>query len=122
MSDAAIAAGAWIGLGVHILVGVLALRTSGSGPQLPMLNLITATCVLAYWANRWFGYLFRGITWYATDQFVPLYARLVCILALMRLTGRYPAVALNWVVFGIDAAVLTEAVLFVTFFRVNRLL
>ena len=41
-------------------------------PLLPMLNLAVAACVLAYWAHKWYGYLTRDITWYASDQAIPL--------------------------------------------------
>ncbi len=104
------------------MVGVMALRSGGSRSLVPVLNLITASCVLAYWANKWFSYLFRGITWYATDQLVPLYAIMVCVLAAVTLTGRHPAVVLNWLVFSIHLVVLIGAALFLTFFRMNRLI
>ena len=35
--------------------------------------------------------------------------------------GRYPAVALNWLVFAVDLGVLVAAVLFMAFFRMDRL-
>ena len=122
MNNFAIAAIAWIGLAAHVVVGVMALRSGGSRPLVPLLNLITASCVLAYWANKWFSYLFRGITWYATDQLVPLYAILVCALSLLTLTGRQIPGALTWLVFGIHLVVLMAAALFLTFFRMNRLI
>jgi hypothetical protein len=121
MSNFTFAAIVWTGLGLHLAAGIVAIRTEGSIPLVPALNLISAACVVAYWANRWFGYLFRGITWYASDQLIPLYAILVCVLAGVSLTGRYPAVTLNWVVFAFHVAVFVAAALFVTFFRMNRL-
>jgi hypothetical protein len=48
MSNLAITAIAWIGLGLHILVGILALRSAESRYLVPTLNLITAACVVAY--------------------------------------------------------------------------
>jgi hypothetical protein len=88
---------------------------------LPLLNLTSAVCVLAYWAYRWYGYLFHGVTWYASDQLVPLYAILVCSLTVLSLSGRYQAVALNWVFFVIHSVAVIGAVLFVTLFRMSRL-
>jgi hypothetical protein len=77
--------------------------------------------VLAYWGRRWFGYLFRGITWYATDQLIPLCALLVFILAILTLSGRYNGVGLHWVIFVITTLVLLAAALFFSFFRMTRL-
>ncbi|HSE68698.1 MAG TPA: hypothetical protein VLB12_17025 [Gemmatimonadales bacterium] len=121
MSDFGVAAIAWIALGLHIGVGVVALRNGRPRPLVPILNLTSALCVLAYWGHRWWGYLFRGVTWYASDQLIPLYALLVCVLALVTLSGRHPAVALNWIVFLFHTVVLVAAVLFLKFFRLNRL-
>src|SRR5436190_23132913 len=117
MSNFAIAAIAWVGLALHLIAGILAGRTAGSRLLVPAMNLITAACMLAYWVHRWYGYLFRGITWYATDQLIPLYEIFVIVLAGFTLASRYSAVPLNWLVFTFHAVVLVGAVLFVTFFR-----
>ena len=121
MSDFVIGTIAWVALALHVVVGLVTLRSGESRPLVPLLNLACATGVLAYWAYRWFGYPFRGVTWYATDQLIPLYALLVCVLTVLSLSGRYPAVALNWLVFFINGLVLVAAVLFMAFFRINRL-
>src|SRR5689334_1840089 len=105
MTDLLIATLAWIALGVHLVVGIATVRSAGWRPWLPLLNLTIAVCVLAYWTQRWYGYLLRGVTWYASDQLVPLYALLVCALTVASLSGRYQAAALNWAVFAIDAIV-----------------
>ena len=119
MSNLVIAAIAWVGLGLHLIVGILALRSAASRQLVPALNLITAACVILYWVHRWFGYLSRGITWYASDQLIPLYAIFVCVLAGGTLASRYSAATLNWLVFAVHAVVLVGAVLFVTFFRMK---
>ena len=121
MSDLLIATVAWIALGLHIVVGVATLRSGGWRPFLPLLNLTMAAGIVAYWASRWYGYLFQGVTWYASDQIVPLYALVVCALAVMSLSGRHQAVTLDWVIFAIHTVVVIGAVLFVTFFRMGRL-
>jgi len=110
---------AWVGLGLHLLVGIVSLRSAGPRQLVPAVNLLIAACVILYWAQRWYSYLFRGITWYASDQLMPLYAILVCVLAAGTLAGRYTAVTLNWIVFAVHAAVFVGAVLFVTFFRMK---
>ena len=119
MSNFVVAAIAWVGLAVHVIVGILALRSVGSRQLVPALNLIVAACVIVYWAQRWFGYLFRGITWYASDQLIPLYAILVFLLAGGTLAGRFSAAPLNWLVFTLHVLVFVGAVLFVTFFRMK---
>ena len=83
------------------------------------LNLTLAACVLAYWVTRWYSYLFQGITWEASDQLFPLYAALVCALAIVSLSGRHHLVTLNWIVFAIHGVVTIGAVLFVTFFKMR---
>jgi len=52
VSNFAIAAIAWIGLALHLIVGILAIRTAGLRPRVPAVNLITAACVLAHWVHR----------------------------------------------------------------------
>src|ERR1041385_780539 len=109
MSNFALATIAWVGLALHVIVGILAIRTAGPRPLVPAVNLIIAACVLAYWVQRWYGYLFRGITWNVTDQLIPLYALFVCVLAGGTLAGRYSAVTLNGLVFTFHAVVFVGA-------------
>ena len=112
----------WIAFVVHLLVGGLALRrTSGVG-LLPLLNLATAGCVLAYWMTRWYSYIFHGIIWYATDQLMPLYALLVCVLSVLALTGRYDGTWPHWIAFVVHTLVLVAALFFFTFVRFNRMI
>lgn len=119
MTDRLITTLAWMTLAVHIAVGVAALRSDGWRPWLPLLNLTIAACVLAYWVTRWYSYLFQGITWEASDQLFPLYAALVCALAIVSLSGRHHLATLNWIVFAIHGVVTIGAVLFVTFFKMR---
>ena len=119
MSNVLLATIAWIALALHIAVGVVTLRSGGWRPWLPLLNLTIGVCVLAYWASRWYGYLFQGVIWYASDQLIPAYAALVCALAIASLSGRCQAVGLNWVAFAIHSVVVIGAVLFVTFFKMR---
>ena len=85
----------WLGLALHVLAGFLTARHASTAPLIPILNLLVSGLILAFWAQRWYGYLFRGIRWYATDQLVPAYAVAVCIVAGMALWGRHPNMALN---------------------------
>ncbi|MDB4883343.1 MAG: hypothetical protein JWL95_2109 [Gemmatimonadetes bacterium] len=122
MSNATLMAIPWLALAAHVAVGVVVGRRWSSLPLLPLINLATAACVLLYWAQRWYGYLFRGVTWYGTDQLMPLYAILVCVLAGLTLTGRLTATAPHWVVFGVDAVALLGAALLFSFVRITRLI
>jgi hypothetical protein len=121
-NNAALTALAWLALTIHLVVGVVVLRRAANPSLLPLLNLIAAGCVLAYWGRRWFGYLFRSITWYASDQLIPLAALVVAIMAILTLSGRYHSTTFHWLVYGLDTLVLIGAVLFLTFFRMNRLI
>ena len=114
----------WVGLVAHLLVGVVALRApAGTSARalLPLVNLVVAAGVLAYWAREWYGYLANGVTWYASDQVVPLYAAAVAVVSGLALAGRYDGRAAHWVAFAVDTLVLVVAALYVTFVRFDRL-
>ena len=72
MNNATLSAICWISVSVHLTVGVLSFRRIGNPALLPVLNLVVALCTLAYWVPRWYNYLWKGVTWYASDQLVPL--------------------------------------------------
>jgi hypothetical protein len=119
---------AWIGVAAHLCVGFIVLRRSASLSThrlLPMLNLSIALCVLAYWSRVWYAYAMRGVTWYATDQLVPLYAAVVAIASILHLAGRYDgrlAHSFQWLVFGVDALTFIVAALYLTFLRFDRMI
>ena len=48
MSNLAIKAIAWIGLGVHVLVAILARRSAQWRLLVPAVNFIVAACVVVY--------------------------------------------------------------------------
>ena len=121
MSDAVIKVVTWLALATQLLAGIAVWRQKAPVSVIAALNLVAAACVLAYWGRRWYGYLFRGITWYATDQLIPLCALLVFVLAILTLTGRYDGVALHWMIFGITTLVLLAAAVFFSFFKMTRL-
>jgi hypothetical protein len=115
---------AWIGLTVHLVVGGVVLRRPAAPPPhrlLPLVNLAMALCVLAYWLREWYGYITRGVTWYVSDQLVPLYAIAVAILSGIALAGWYDGRVAHWLVFAVDTLVLAAAALYLTFMRFNRL-
>ena len=128
MSRYAPATLAWIGFTAHLVVGIMTLRRPAelpARPLLPLLNLAVAVCVLVYWAREWYGYLTRDITWYATDQLVPAYAIAVAVASGLALAGRYDnrfTHEIQWLVFGVDALVLTGAVFYFTFARFDRMI
>lgn len=109
-------------LAVHLIVGVLVGTRRTNLPLLPVLNLAIALCVIGYWIPRWYASAVNGIIWYASDQLVPLYAVLVCLLSGVALQGRYRGSALHWIVFGVDAAVLLVAAWFFMTFSMKRLI
>lgn len=121
MSDSFVIAVAWLAFAAHVAVAVAVRRRVTDLSLVPLVNLVVALCVLAYWGQRWYGYIAKGITWYFSDQLLPLCAILVCLLSGATLSGRYHGTAPHWVVFGLDAIVLLAAALFFTFFKMNRL-
>ena len=112
----------WLALAVHVIVGILVWRRVTSVPLLPWLNLVMALGVLSYWIPRWISYVTRGIIWYATDQLVPLFALVVVVLAAFSLTGRMHTMVPHWVIYAIHFAVSIAAVVFVSTFRITRLI
>lgn len=112
---------AWFAVLTHVVIGWIAWRRPVSVPLVPLLNLSFALCVLGYWVQRWYGYATKGITWYASDQLVPLYGLVVAVLAALAITGRLSASLPNRLIFGVDGLILTAAALFFTFFRLTRL-
>ena len=121
MGNVAVAVVAWVGALAHVVVAVM-VRRRVLGPTLvPLLNLLTAGLVLAYWANRWYGYVARGTTWYASDQLLPLYALLVCVLAATAMWTRTSGVA-QWVFLTIDGVALLGAAIVLSMLRFDRMM
>ena len=113
---------AWLAVAVHATVGLLVARRFTALPLVPVVNGLVALGLLAYWVPRWISYATQGITWYMSDQVVPLYALVVLALSVAALMGRVTAPTLHWVVFGIDMLALLGAALFLSFFRMDRLI
>jgi len=122
LSDPSIRLLVWLAVLLHTIVGLLVWRRPNLFPLVSLLQAIYAFGVLAYWAQRWYGYLFRGITWYATDQLFPLYALIVLCLAVASLAGRPGFTLPLWVIYWVHALVLGVAVWVVTSFRITRLI
>ncbi len=111
----------WLALASQILVGVAVATRKAPASALVVLNLVAAAAVVVYWGWQWFGYLFRGITWYGTDQLLPAYALGVVVLALFTLFGRIEAVGVHRLIFGLHTLVLVLAAIFVSSFKITRL-
>ncbi|MEO8200222.1 MAG: hypothetical protein ABI679_06865 [Gemmatimonadota bacterium] len=121
MSDSSILVVVWMAVITHVIAGIVAGRRMTAFPVVPLVNLVVALCVLAYWVQRWYGYIVKGITWYATDQLLPLLAILAAVLSVLSLTGRFHNAWPQWIIFGVDLFVLLGAALFFMSFRINRL-
>lgn len=106
MSNATITLLAWLGVLLHLAVGIIRWRRLSPLPLMAALNAAVALCILAYWGQRWIGYLFRGVKWYLTDQLVPAYALIVLIVAGLALAGRPVSPVPQWLAFGVHAMVL----------------
>ena len=119
---------AWIGVAAHLCVGFIVLRRPAALSThrlLPLLNLSVAVCVLAYWSRMWYAYAMRGVSWYATDQLVPLFAAVVAIASVLHLGRRYDgrlALSFQWLVFGVDALTFIAAAFYLTFVRFDRMI
>ncbi len=122
MNDTTIRLITYFAVAVHVGAGIFSVRRSSTFAAVPWLNLVVALCVLAYWVQKWYSYWAKGISWYASDQLVPLYALVVCALAFFTLSGRYAAVVPHWIVFAIDLLVLIAAALYFTVVRFDRMI
>ena len=121
---------AWTAFAAHVAAGVAVARRAAWIPAnvvprvLPALNLAIAACVLAYWANEWYGYLTKGITWYGSDQVIPIYAAVVAVASVVALTGRHDGrvvQSIGWIAFVVHSATLLLLALYVTFVRFDRM-
>ncbi len=122
MSNVVVASIAWLALAIHLAVGLLQWRHPERAAALPFLSLATGVCILAYWIPRWYSYVARGVRWYASDQVVPLYGLALCLLAGITITYSGRLMVAHRVILWADAAVLLLAALFLTFFRMRRLI
>jgi len=121
MINSALLFGTWLAFVLHVAVAVTTMRRWSTWPLMPALNGIAAACVLAYWLPRWYSYAFKNITWHTSDQWMPLCALAVLALAVLTLTGRFPATTAHWIICTIDGLALLAAALFFTLFRMDRL-
>ena len=121
MNNRTLQVAVWLLFTSQILCGAAVATRKAPASTLVVVNLVAAGAVVAYWGWQWYGYLFRGITWYATDQLLPAYALSVVVLSLFTLFGRVEAVGVHRFIFGVHTLVLLLAALFFTFFRMTRL-
>jgi hypothetical protein len=121
MSNFAVVTIAWGAVLLHLAAAIVSRWRLTDVPLVPLVNLLTSALVLAYWAQRWYGYLFRGITWYATDQLLPLYALVVCVLAALAVWSR-SAGTLQWVFLTIDGLALLGAAIVISMMRFSRMM
>jgi hypothetical protein len=121
MSNAMVLIVAWLNVAAHIVSFILARKRGSALPYVAALNLVVGVCVVTYWVPRWYSYAFKGITYYLTDQALPLYFIVVIVVSALALSGRYTNSWPQWVIFGVDAITsLGAAVLFSTF-RITKL-
>ncbi|MEO7360371.1 MAG: hypothetical protein ABI120_08575 [Gemmatimonadaceae bacterium] len=111
----------WLSMAAHVAVGSIAWRRGATIPLVPLINLAFALGLAGYWAQRLILALINGRIWYASDQVWLVYGVAICIVSILALTGRITWNGLHWTVFGAHALVCVAAVLFVSFFRMNRL-
>ena len=121
MSNSAVLTMAWSAFALHALVAWVVLRRITDLPLVHWLNCATALAVLAYWVPRWYSYAFEGISWYASDQLIPLYAIIVFAISVAALAFTYKSMVFPWLFFCINGLVALAAALFFTFFRLDKL-
>ena len=122
MGNTTLIIGAWIAVAVHATAGFVVVRRITALPVLPVVNALVALGLLAYWVPKWQAYATGNISWYMSDQVVPLYALVVLVLSGAALAGRISAPAPVWIVFSIDLLAILGMALFLTFFRMDRLI
>jgi hypothetical protein len=108
-------------LTAHFVVGALSWRYHAGLRYLPWLNFVTAGGVVVYWMQRWYGVLVHGIRWYGTDQLLPAYALVVCVVSVLAISRQVKLVPLHWTVFAAHLIVLIGAAVFMVTFKMDRL-
>jgi hypothetical protein len=121
MKDSSIAVLLSIALLAHLLIGFAVGKKIYPLTPLVLINLSIALAVLGYWAGKWYSYIFDGIQWYIADQWLPLYAALICCAAIGYFAGKIIYPVLHWGIFVIDLAVIVAALLFFLLFKINKL-
>ncbi|HEV7990361.1 MAG TPA: hypothetical protein VGP25_00960 [Gemmatimonadaceae bacterium] len=121
MTDGVLKVLTWGAFAVHAAAAIVMRRRMVEFPLVALVNFATALCVLAYWAQRWYGYLAHGTTWYASDQLLPSYALIVCVLAAMTMANRISGTA-QWVILAIDGVVLLGLALLFSVLRFDRMI
>ncbi|MEO7996336.1 MAG: hypothetical protein ABI852_02765 [Gemmatimonadaceae bacterium] len=122
MSNTTVTVLAWLALIAHVTVGILAWRRGSAIPLVTIINFIFALSVAGYWAQRLVMALIKGLTWYGNDQVWLVYGLAVCTVSVFALTGRIAWAGLHWTIFAAQTLVCVAAVLFVSFFKINRLI
>lgn len=117
MKNSSLAVVVWLAIVAHVVVAAMVKTRWTERPLLVALNLVVALCTLAYWIPRWYSYATKGIMWYASDQLIPLYALVVCVLSALALTGQYRGALPHWMVFAIDVLALAAFALFMGTFK-----
>ena len=117
MKNSSLAVVVWLAIAAHVVVAAMVKTRWTERPLLVLLNLVVALCTVGYWMPRWYAYATKGITWYVSDQLIPLYAFVVCVLSVLALTGRYRGALPHWIVFAIDLLALAAFALFMMTFK-----
>ena len=120
MGNVALAVLTWVGVLMHLAVGVAIYRRLTTIVLMPWLNLVVAFSVVIYWARKWYSYVVHDIVWHGTDQLLPAAELLVVLLSVFSITGRYSGVWPAWMVFIVHTVVITGAACFFSFVRFNR--
>lgn len=112
---------AWSGFSVHAAAALTVWRRPDSLAPIVAANFVTGLSVLAWWASRWYGSVRDDTAWTLSDQAMPLYAFLICLLCGATMSGRSPTGFLHWSAFALHAIILLLAALFLSFYRIGRL-
>jgi hypothetical protein len=121
VKDSYILALLWVAVVAHGAAGLAVVRRLQGLSLVVALNTLVALLVILYWVPKWHSYAFRGINWYWTDQFYPLWAVVVLGVGILSFLGRGAGNPFHWVIFGCHLLVLLGAALFFSFFRLDRL-
>ncbi len=111
----------WVSLAAHVAVAIAVLGSWLTFAWIPGLNALVSGAIVGYWLQKWYSYLFHGIRWNLTDQWIPAYGLAVLLLSAAYALGRNPGNGLHHLLFGLHGIVLLAAAVFFSTFKMDRL-
>lgn len=121
MSDELILLLLWSAAAAHAVIAVGSVTGRMTFTCIPACNAVVGGGIVIYWIGKWYSYLFEGIRWYLSDQWIPAYGAFVVLICAAYAVGRRPPAWLHRALFYLHTFVLLAAAVFFSTFELDRL-